>query len=124
MSLEKISSWQAEEDGGEYYRVEDVRAMIQTSDEAFAVLRWIDDNYASVLRSESLWDEAARRARSALVHRDLIGGMRLVSGTVAGDNLDVVEGQANGEGQGIGFDDADLGGVEPGIGDERTGGSA
>jgi len=40
----------------------------------------------------------------------------LVSGTVAGDNLNVVEGQANGEGQGIGFDDADLGAVDPGVG--------
>ena len=43
-----------------------------------------------------------------------------MSGTVAGDNLDVVEGQANGEGQGIGFDDADLGAVEPGVGREGT----
>jgi len=37
---------------------------------------------------------------------------------VTGDNLNVVEGQANGEGQGIGLGDADLGAVEPSIGGE------
>jgi len=55
-----------------------------------------------------------------LVDPEPAGRSSLVSGTVAGDNLDVVEGQANGEGQGIGFDDADLGVVEPGIGGEGT----
>jgi len=43
---------------------------------------------------------------------------------VTGDNLDVVEGQANGEGQGIGFDDADLRAVEPGVGGEGASGTA
>ena len=33
---------------------------------AVEVLRWIDDNYASVLNAETLWDEAAAMARAAL----------------------------------------------------------
>lgn len=59
-----------------------------------------------------------------LVDPEPAGRSSLVSGTVAGDNLDEVEGQANGEGQGIGFDDADLGAVEPGVRGEGTSGTA